>query len=161
MTPAMSIFTDIAEQWQITDDEFAALESAAVEANDDHGFDSASEQRKRNDQAYFLFIFTRFEDAVNQAVKTIISNRTPSEAPWTDRRIWEAWSKLVFKDDKSTNFLSKAEVIADKSGHHYQRIREYYKGRNNIGHGGQYSEQFFIPDIARFMDIISASFPAS
>jgi hypothetical protein len=160
MTTAMSIFTDIVDQWQIADDAFAALESAAFAADDDQRFDAAGEQRKRNDQAYFLFIFTRFEDAVNQAAKIIVSNRT-SAAAWPEGRIWEAWSTLVFREKKNLHFLSKAEVITDKSRHDYELIKEYYRGRNNIGHCGIYSEQFLIPQIAQFMDTISASFPTA
>jgi hypothetical protein len=49
----MSIFTDISDQWKIADDAFSALEQAAFAANDDAAFDAASEQRQRNDQAYF------------------------------------------------------------------------------------------------------------
>ena len=156
----MSIFLDIADQWQIADDAFAALESNAYAANDDPSYDAAVDQRKRNDQAYFLFLFTRFEDAVTQAIKPIVNNRTAGAA-WPERRIWEAWSALVLKDDRSMHLLSKVEVVTDKSRNDYETIQEYYKGRNRIAHGGEYSEQFLIPEVAQRMHDISTSFPTS
>lgn len=156
----MSIFTDIADQWQIADNAFSALESAAFAANNDAEYDVASEQRKRNDQAYFLFLFTRFEQAVNEAARIIVNNRSSGVA-WQDRRIWKAWEDLTFKNNKNMHFLSKLEVVMDKSLHNYQSIREYYNGRNNIGHGGIYSKQFVIPEVANCMDTLSSSFPTS
>jgi hypothetical protein len=153
----MSIFTDIADQWQIADDAFSALESMAFAADDDQAFDVADKQRRRNDQAYFLFLFTRFEELITQAVKIITSNRAAGD--WSERRIWEAWSALVVKDGRSMHFLSKAEVITDKSRHDYEVIKNYYDGRNAIAHGGIHAEQFVIPEIAANMDNISSSFP--
>jgi hypothetical protein len=113
------------------------------------------EQRSRNDQAYFLYLFTRFEAEVNNAASVVVGNRTTGAA-WTDRRIWEAWSHYGIQD---VRFLSKVEVLIDKSLHFYGLIKGYYDGRNDIAHGGIWSEQFFIPAIARTSENISASFP--
>ena len=87
----MGIFADIADQWQIADDAFSGFVQAAFAANDDQKFDAAMEQKTRNDQAYFLYLFTRFEESVNNATSVIIGNRI-SGAIWAERRIWEAWS---------------------------------------------------------------------
>lgn len=154
----MGIYTDISDQWQIADDAFAARESAAFIADDDAAFDQASEQRKRNDQAYFLFMFTRFEQAVTDAAREVVKNRTSGSA-WQDARVWEAWKAIVLRDERHAHFMSKFEVLKDKSSHTYELIKGYYAGRNNIGHGGIYAEQFFIPEVAIFMDRVSASFP--
>ena len=99
----MSIFTDIADQWQIADGAVGDLEQAAFAADDDQRFDAADEQRKRNDQAYFLFLFTRFEDAVNEAITVIVGNRV-SGVVWAERRVWEAWSG---QDVTAIRFMSK------------------------------------------------------
>jgi hypothetical protein len=135
------------------------LEIVALAANDEQSFDVAGEQRKRNDQAYFLFLFTRFEEAVNQAVRIIIRNR--ASGAWEERRIWDAWYALVMRNNRNMHFLSKAEIISDKSRNEYETIDNYYNGRNRIAHGGIHSEQFFIPEIAQRMDAISTSFPTS
>jgi hypothetical protein len=153
----MSIFTDVADQWQIADDAFGGLEQAAFAADDDQRFDAADEQRKRNDQAYFLFLFTRFEDAVNEAVTVIVGNRV-SGAAWAERRVWETW---FGQDVKDIRFMSKIEVLIDKSLRQYGIIRDYYRGRNDIAHGGIWNEQFLIPNIAQAMETITGAFPTS
>jgi hypothetical protein len=153
----MSIFSDIAAQWQIADDAFSRLEQAALASDDDPGFDAAVEQRQRNDQAYFLYLFTRFEDAVNSAASVVIANRTSGGA-WADSRIWQAWSSRGVKE---IPFLSKVEVLLDKSRREYGAVKRYYDGRNDIAHGGIWSEQFVIPTIATMLEAFSAAFVTS
>src|SRR5262245_33904012 len=153
----MTIFADVATQWQIADNAFSVLVQQAFSTNDDALFDAAFEQKQRNDQAYFLYLFTRFEDAVNQAITVILGNHVPGIS-WSDRRIWEAWSKPGVED---ITFMSKVEVLTDKSRQDYATIKEYYDGRNDVAHGGIWSEQFFIPAIAQTMDRICATFPTS
>lgn len=156
----MSIFSDIADQWQIAENAFSDLEIDAFSAGDEQAFDAAGDQKKKNDQAYFLFLFTRFEESVTSAVKLIITNRTAGAA-WVDRRIWQSWSGLVIKNDISMHFLAKLEVLIDKSRNEYGIIKSYYEGRNRIAHGGIHSEQFFIPEVASKMENIAAAFPSS
>jgi hypothetical protein len=153
----MSVFSDIVDQWQIADDAFTALEQAAFTADDDASFDAAGERRKRNDQAYFLYLFTRFEDAVNKAIKVIIDNRVAG-ATWSERRIWEAWP---LREIGNIPFMSKVEVLIDKSLNPYATIKDFYKGRNAVAHGGIWEEQLFIPTVAATMESICNSFPTN
>ena len=147
----MSIFTDIADQWQIADGALGDLEQAAFAADDDQRFDAADEQRKRNDQAYFLFLFTRFEDAVNEAITVIVGNRV-SGVVWAERRVWEAW---LGQDVTAIRFMSKIEILMDKSLHQYGIIKEYYRGRNDIAHGSIWNE----PLLSGVMRTIGAEVP--
>ena len=59
------------------------------------------------------------------------------------------------------HFMAKVEVAIDKSRNAYERVREYYRGRNSIGHGGEYSAQFVLQDVAQFMEDLSAEFPSN
>jgi hypothetical protein len=152
----MTIFSELADEWQIADDAFSVLEQAAFSALDDGAFDTANEQRKRNDQAYFLYLFTRFEAEVNKAVKVLIQNRVTGIG-WPERRIWEAWSRRGVDD---VPFMSKVEVLTDKSRADYATVKEYYDGRNEVAHGGVWSEQFVIRAVAQRMEAICHSFPA-
>jgi len=151
----MTIFAEVASQWQIADNGFSALEQAAFLANDDVAFDKAGEQRKRNDQAYFLYLFTRFEDAVNRAVEVILANRVVG-VQWTDRRIWEDWSR---GDVREVSFLSRVRILMDKTRNDYANVQSYYNGRNKVAHGGEWTEEFFIPTIAQQMATLCSSFP--
>jgi hypothetical protein len=154
----MPIFSDIADQWQTADDAFGAIEWAALAADDGNAFDTAGEQRKRNDQAYFLYMFTRFEDAVNRAATTVLSNRTTTGIAWSDRRIWDAWARRGVED---IHFMSKVEVLVDKSRAEYASVKSYYDGRNDVAHGGIWARQFVIPSIAAEMEALVIAFPQS
>jgi hypothetical protein len=105
----MTIFQDIADQYAIADAAFAQAEQNAFDSNDDAAFDRASEQRRHNDQAYFLYLFTRFEREVNRAAETLLTVR--AGGTWSDRRVWQAWARIEVED---IHFLSKVEVLTDK-----------------------------------------------
>ena len=152
----MPVFAEIADQWQIADSTFSTLEQQAFVTDNDLAFDTAGEQRRRNDQAYFLYLFTRFEDAVNQAVAAIVANRVTGTA-WPDRRVWQAWARGKIED---IHFMSKVEILTDKSLAPYATIKNYYDGRNEVAHGGVWSEQFFVPAIAQTMEVFCQGFPA-
>lgn len=145
----MSIIVGLREQHAIADAAFAALEQDAFSRDDDTAFDIATEQRRLNDQAYFLYLFTRFESEVNDAVDALLQVRRDSRLPWPERRVWDAWARNGTKD---IAFLSKVEVLIDKSTPLYTLVKELYKRRNAIGHGGTWGDQVFIAVIAQKLD---------
>jgi len=148
----MTVFLEIKAQHALADAAFAAAEQKAFDDNNDLEFDSAIRARQRNDQAYFLFLFTRLEHAVNAAVETLLAARLFATPAWSERRIWQAWARGPVRD---VWLLSKVEVLTDKSHPDYAQIKEYYDGRNKIAHGGIWEAQFFIASIAQTMhDIV-------
>ena len=152
----MSIFSEIADQWTIAETALSALEAQAFATNDEPLFDKAGEMRKRNDQAYFLYLFTRFEAVVIDAVLLVRDNRTAQTIPWPDRRIWETLRRREVRD---LQFLMKVEILIDKSGPRYANVKSYYDGRNKVAHGGVWDEQFVIPAIAAEMEALAQAFP--
>lgn len=150
----MSIFLEIARQYQAADAVFAAGEQAAVDKDDEAAFDRAGQARGRNDQAYFLYLFTRLEAAVNEAAAALLAARLAS-AIWAERRIWQAWSR---EGVPNVAFLSKVEVLTDKGRQHYAAIKEYYDGRNDIAHGGVWEAQFLVPNVAQSMSDLVRQF---
>jgi hypothetical protein len=149
----MTIFTDIAAQYILADSAFAQGEQAAFDANDDAAFDLASAQRRHNDQAYFLYLFTRFENAVNRAVDALLAIRLG--VPWAERRIWEAWSRVEIRD---IHLLSKIEVLIDKSTAEFRDVHSYYRARNLIAHGEDWESEFLVTFVAHRMDAIVTNF---
>jgi hypothetical protein len=145
----MSVFLTIAEHYAVADAAFVAVEQRAFQDDDDAAFDRAGLARQHNDQAYFLYLFSRFEAAVNASSQALLAQRLASAATWSERRIWQAWSRVPVPD---MAFLSKVEVLTDKGGQDYAAIQDYYRGRNTIAHGGAWQAQFFIPDIAETMN---------
>ena len=154
----MNIFSEIADQYQIADQAFAAIEQIAFTQNDDRTFDRAAEQRRRNDQAYFLYLFTRFEYEVNKGVASLIASRLALGATWSDQRIWDAWTRNEIKD---IPFLSRVEVLLDKSKGEYASIKKLYKSRNEISHGGILEGQFLIAVVAQQLDGFVSTFVTS
>ncbi|MCK1390110.1 hypothetical protein [Bradyrhizobium sp. 1] len=154
----MSIFSDINDQWIAADNAFSAVESRAFASDDDVLFDKASEMRKRNDQAYFLYLFTRFEAAVNDAVMVVRDNRILPTIAWSERRMWETLNRREIKD---VAFLTRVEILIDKSRSEYATVKAYYEGRNKVAHGGIWEEQFVIPAIATTMELLVQTFPTS
>ncbi|MDP4022393.1 hypothetical protein Q8W71_07150 [Methylobacterium sp. NEAU 140] len=151
----MSIFLEIADQYALADTAFADAERTAFQADDDAAFDRAAQARQRNDQAYFLYLFTRYEAAVNAAIDTLLRGRADPSASWADRRVWQAWSRLPVRD---IPLLSKVEVLTDKGRGDYATSKQYYEGRNAIAHGAIWEAQFFVPDVARTMHHLANRF---
>lgn len=154
----VSIFSEIIDQWVIADNALSALEVQAFLNGDEPLFDKAGEMRKRNDQAYFLYLFTRFEAEINDAVAIVRDNRTHPSIAWPERRMWETLNKRELKD---VAFLTRVEILMDKSRHQYQTIKSYYDGRNKVAHGGVWEEQFVLPVIADMMENLAQNFPLS
>lgn len=116
-------------------------------------FDRADGQRRNHEQAYFLYLFTRFEAAVNDALAKLLAARTDPALPWADRRVWQA---IRTERGREAPFLSRVEVLLDKSRGDFSRIHELYTGRNAIAHGGNYSVA--VDEVARQMDAIARRF---
>jgi hypothetical protein len=144
----MSAILEIADQYAVADAVFADAEHRAYQANDDTAFDKAVRARKRNDQAYFLYLFTKYEAEVDVAIPALLARRTDASAAWPERRIWQAWSRGHVRD---IAFLSKMEVLTDKGRKDYATAKQYYEGRNTIAHGQDWEVQFFLPAVAQNM----------
>lgn len=144
----MSVFLDIADQYRITDAALADRERSAFHADDDQAVDRAVKARRRNDQAYVLYLFTRYEAEVNAAIETLLAIRKSAATPWAERRVWQAWARTAVQD---IALLSKVEVLTDKGRTDYAAAKTYYEGRNTIAHGEDWENPFFVPTVAQDM----------
>jgi hypothetical protein len=154
----MSVFLEIAGNYAVADAAFAAVELNAFQDDEDTAFDQAGLARQHNDQAYFLYLFSRFEAAVNASSETLLATRLASIPTWSERRIWQAWSRGPVSE---ISFLSKVEVLTEKGRQDYTTIKDYYGGRNTIAHGGVWQVQFFIPNVAQTMNDLLQRFATS
>ncbi|MGX7703428.1 hypothetical protein [Methylobacterium sp. Gmos1] len=151
----MSVFRELADQYAITDSTFAALESQAFAQDDDGAYDLAVRQREHNDRAYFLYLFTRFENAVNEAVGRLLSARCTASSPWPERRVWETVRRSKLAD---VAFLIRVQLLLDKSLAEYAYIRRLYDSRNGIGHGGDWTQPYDVADVAARLETIIGTF---
>jgi len=87
----LSLFLDIIDQHARTDQNFVEDIQDAIAASDDAAFDAALECRSRNDQAYFLYMFTRLETVINDSFKVLLTNRSVGD--WDIARPWLQFSE--------------------------------------------------------------------
>ena len=147
----MSVFLDIAQQHSIADVAFEAAIIAAYGANDHAAFDQTFAARELNDQAYFLFLFTRLEGEIDTAFDKLVSNK--SVGLWADVRAWQVW-----RDRDRIELMAKVELLLEKGHRECEELRSFYRHRNVIAHGDQWKTQFAIPAVAQRMHDIVAAF---
>ena len=87
--------------------------------------------RVLNDHAYFMLVFGRFEQHINQQSTNLISRKIAS-AEWRRRRLWDGIGDL-----ERYGFMKKVNLLLDKGGAESSRIRNIYQDiRCVIAHGG-------------------------
>lgn len=101
--------------------------------------------RQLNDQAYFLFMFTRLEDRVRNLSDQLIDSKLATLTDWKAKRSWEIIQKQ--KNNDTLHFMNRVALLTQKGGADYNLIRQYYDQRNNIGHGGTFTVTISIPTV--------------
>ena len=98
----------------------------------------ASYRRKKelNDQAYFLFMFTRLEDRIRELSVDLIENKYRKLTNWNYKRTWDI---LYSKREDSIFLLDRVALLTKKGQTDYNLIHRYYKQRNNIAHGKSFT----------------------
>jgi len=119
--------TDLLLTHDEVDGHLAALESRArAAARRAHW----ARMRVLNDHAYFMLIFGRFEQYINDQCTRLIARKTASPN-WRRKRLWEEI------DVEQFGFLRKVKLLLDKGLAQYGRIQTIYKDiRCEIAHGG-------------------------
>jgi hypothetical protein len=86
-------------------------------------------KREHNDQAYFLFIFTRLEKRIQDLFDILVNNKTST---LTDGKELNSW-RLVKK--KRLELMDKVSYFAVPGGTDYNLIYDYKKKRDEVAHG--------------------------
>lgn len=100
-------------------------------------------KRELNDHAYFLFMFTKFEEKIREYSSKLILKKQSSLTSWNHSRVWD----LLPKDKDSTKITLKNRLalLLDKGSSDYQKVNDYYEQRNCIAHGGSATKTVAIP----------------
>lgn len=87
--------------------------------------------RVLNDHAYFMLVFGRFEQHINQQCDILIRRKIAS-TEWRRRRLWDGIGDL-----ERYGFMRKVNLLLDRGRAESRRIREVYEDiRCVIAHGG-------------------------
>ena len=112
--------------WGNADAFFALQEKKAMHKRERSEW---TEQRVRNDQAYFILMFAAFEDLVRRKFQQVRNRHAAAEKPWKTRRVWQELSP-------EAPFLTKLAVLTEKGQSNFNAIRSLYRNqRNRIAHG--------------------------
>jgi negative regulator of genetic competence, sporulation and motility len=140
----MSIFDELEAQYYDIDNEFSSIEFEAMSKG--WGKKQAKYQRRRklNDQAYFLFMFSRLEDIIRYQSSALITKKQTSISSWKQRA---AWDILPNRACDEMPFKKRLALLTEKGHRDYNLIVDYYKERNSIAHGGTFTSVICMPTV--------------
>ncbi len=141
----MNVFESLADLYAEIDAHYMAQELQESAAGDVQSEAAIASKRRLNDHAYFLFMFTRFEDFVREESSKLIRQNCDTRLDWTHRRVWQLLPSG--KGDDYPSFLNRVALLIDKSTDHYRDIQDYHKQRNTIAHGGDFTIPLSVPTI--------------
>ncbi|MFN6380543.1 MAG: hypothetical protein ACK4WD_14780 [Flavobacteriales bacterium] len=89
----MNIFDQLGKVYSEIDATYASFEVIARSKGHHKKETEYNEKRQLNDQAYFLFMFTRLEDRVRTLSNSLIDNKMQTLSDWKSKRSWEIIQK--------------------------------------------------------------------
>lgn len=151
----MNIFDELASQYDEIDKDYARIEFEAESKGWNKKEAKYRRKRELNDQAYFLFMFSRLEDRIRQQSAMLITKKQTSITSWKQRAAWDILPKNAIDE---MPFKKRLALLTSKGGNDYNLIIEYYKERNSIAHGGSFISQISMPtviaELKRLYDVV-------
>lgn len=142
---SVNIFDKLGKIYIEIDNNYASIEVHARSKGYNKKEVEYNNKRQFNDQAYFLFMFTRLESLVRDLTDELIESKFSTLTDWKIKRTWEIIH--VQKTNNSLNFMNRVALLTPKGNADYNLIRQYYNQRNNIGHGGSFTIPISIPNV--------------
>jgi len=140
----MSILEELEKQYHEIDQYYSGLEFDASSRRWTKKEQQYKRQRDINDQAYFLFMFSRLEDRIRQESAKLIRRKKSSISSWRQRAPWDL---LPNQPGDNLHFKSRLALLCDKGGADFKLVSDYYKERNSIAHGGSFVTPISMPTV--------------
>lgn len=140
----MSIFDELEAQYNEIDNEYSSIEFEAISKGWSKKEERYKRKRELNDQAYFLFMFSRLEDRIRQQSAALITKKQISLTTWKQRA---AWDILPSGASDEMPFKKRLALLTEKGKSDYNQIVVYYKERNSIAHGGNFISVISMPTV--------------
>ncbi len=140
----MSILDELEAQYNEIDNQYSALEFEAMRRG--WAIKERKYQRKReiNDQAYFVFMFSRLEYKIREESSKLIIKKKSSVSSWKKRSSWEI---LPSSPDAELHFKKRLALLTEKGATDFNLVSDYYKERNSIAHGGSFIRPISMPTV--------------
>ncbi len=126
----MTVFDHLAKTYYEFDQRLASLEFEAISRGWNRKEQEYARFRAQNDQAYFLYFFTRLEDHITNQANLVI-DRGMSLRSWKRRAPWRELRSL-----RTTRLMSRVALLTEPGRRDYSIVKDYYADRNTIAHGG-------------------------
>jgi hypothetical protein len=140
----MSIFDELEAQYNEIDNEYSATEFEARRKGWTKKESKYRRKRELNDQAYFLFMFSRLEDRIREESSKLIIKKQTSISSWKQRA---AWDILPGAASGGLHFKKRLALLTEKGSADFNLISDYYKERNSIAHGGSFTRPISMPTV--------------
>jgi len=154
----MGIFDELEEQYNEIDKEYSSIEFKAASRGWIHKESKYQRKRELNDQAYFLFMFSRLEDCIRQQSAILITKKQNSIHSWKQRASWDI---LPNSARDQIPFKKRLALLIERGSQDYNLVVNYYKERNSIAHGGNFISSINMPlvisELKRLYQIIKVS----
>lgn len=140
----MSVFDELKDQYDEIDKQYSNIEFEARAKSWSKKEQLYQRKRELNDQAYFLFMFSRLEDHIRTQSTALIRKKQKSIQSWRQRAVWD-----ILPSSSSDNFPFKKRValLTEKGNSDYELVSDYYKERNSIAHGGTFTRPISMPTV--------------
>ena len=140
----MSIFSELEAQYNDIDNEYSLVEFEALTKGWQKKEAKYRRKRELNDQAYFLFMFSRLEDRIRQESSRLITKKQSSITSWKQRSVWDM---LPNGASDEMPFKKRLILLVEKGQSDYNLVVTYYKERNSIAHGGNFTSSIIMPTV--------------
>lgn len=140
----MSIFDELEAQYNEIDNEYSAIEFESMSKGWVKKESKYRRKRELNDQAYFLFMFSRLEDRIREESSKLITKKQTSISSWKQRA---AWDILPGSASAELHFKKRLALLTEKGTRNFNLISDYYKERNSIAHGGSFTRPISMPTV--------------
>lgn len=145
----MSVFGELEKTYYELDGYLATLEFEASSRGHNRKEARYASLREKNDQAYFLYFFTRLEDHINEESDRAIEYGL-GLSTWRRRSPWRELKELSHRS--RLPFMSRVALLVDPSTNPYGLVRTHYASRNAIAHGG--SARISMPTVVSEMKLL-------
>lgn len=140
----MSIFEELEAQYNEIDNQYAVTEFEAMSKGWTKKETKYRRKRDLNDQAYFLFMFSRLEDRIREESSKLIAKKQTSISSWKQRAPWDILPSSATAD---LHFRKRLALLTEKGARDFNLISDYYKERNSIAHGGTFTRSISMPTV--------------
>ena len=132
----MNIFDELAQQYYEIDNQYSTKEFEARAKGWNRKEEYWGRKRVINDEAYFLFMFTRLEGRIKQLSDALIISKKGSITHWKTRGPWDI---LPTGSNAKISFKNRLALLTDKSRSDFSLATRYYEDRNSLAHGGNFT----------------------